>query len=203
MIYVCCRSLLIFLIISLINITGSIGFAASTPRMRPYTGIGLVVFSTFDAAGKQEVSLRLYREPGLSLVGALKSSRLPGNEWIFGSQKITPPLIVSARKGDWLRVFYDDGGREAWIDPRPYGRFYTWEHYLKMQTGHLLPGLQPQYYRLFDQPDGDLLRTVTPNQVVKVIALDKNWAMVLTEQTQIGWLRWCDDDGRLLMGIGP
>jgi hypothetical protein len=26
--------------------------------------------------------------------------------------------------------------------------------------------------------------------------------MVLIDQDQIGWLRWCDDDGRLVIGVG-
>lgn len=168
--------------------------------MRPYTGIGLVLFSQTDGAG-QDLRVPLYEEPGLSRIGMLNSSRLPGNEWIFGALDATPPLIVSARRGDWLRVFYDDAGREAWIDSRSRGRFQTWEQFMKLQTGHLLPGLQPQYYRLQQQPDGKPLATLTPRQVVKLLKVENAWGMVVIGQTQIGWLRWRDDDGRLLLGF--
>ena len=178
----------------------SAGLAASPPRMRPYTGIGLVLFSPADSSN-QDLQLPLYEEPGLSRVGVLSSSRLSGNEWIFGSLDVTPPLIVSARRGDWLRVMYDDAGREAWIDPRGKGRFQSWEQFMKQQTGHLLPGLQPQYYRLQQQPEGKLLATLTPRQVVKLLKVDNGWGMVVIGQTQIGWLRWRDDDGRLLLGF--
>ena len=196
------RSLVIFLIFFVTGMTGSAGFAASPPRMRPYTGIGLVVFSQSDSAPTQDLQLQLYDEPGLSRVGMLNGSRLSGNEWIFGLPEGTSPLIVSARKGDWLRVFFDDAGREAWIEPRSKGRFQSWEQFLKLQTGRMLPGLQTQYYQLQQQPGGKLLATLTPKQLFKVLKLENTWGMVLTDQAQIGWVRWCDDDGRLVIGVG-
>ena len=135
-------------------------------------------------------------------VGMLNSSRLSGNEWIFGLSEGVPPLIVSARKGDWLRVFFDDAGREAWIEPQNRGRFHSWEQFLKLKSGHMLPGLQPQYYQLLQQPGGKLLATLTPNQLFKVLKLENSWGMVLIDQAQIGWVRWRDDDGRLVVGAG-
>ena len=170
--------------------------------MRPYIGIGLVVFPPADTTQKQEMQVPLYEEPGLTRVGMLNSSTLSGNEWIFGSPEGASPLIVSARKGDWLRVFYDDAGREAWIDPENKGHFQSWEQFLKMQTGRMLPALQPQYYQLQQQPGGKLLGTLSPKQMFKVIKIENAWGMVLTEQSQIGWVRWNDDDGRLTIGAG-
>jgi hypothetical protein len=196
------RSLVFFLIFFITGMTGSAGFAASPPRMRPYTGIGLVVFSQSNNDTDRALQLQLYEEPGLSRVGMLSSTRLPGNAWIFGLQEETPPLIVSARKGDWLRVYYDDAGREAWIDPRYIGRFQSWEQFLKLHPGRMLPGLQPQYYQLQQQPGGKPLATMTPKQLFKVLKLENAWCMVLIDQEQIGWLRWYDDDGRLVIGVG-
>lgn len=132
----------------------------------------------------------------------LNSSRMSGNEWIFGTTAGIHPLVVSARKGEWLRVFFDDAGREAWIDPQNKGRFQSWEQFLKLQTGRMLPGLQPQYYQLLLQPGGRLLGTMTPRQVFKVLKLENSWGMVLTDLDQIGWVRWRDDDGRLIIGTG-
>jgi hypothetical protein len=196
------RCLVIFLILFITGTTGSAGLAASPPRMRPYTGIGLVVFSRSDNAPNLDLQLQLYEEPGLSRVGRLSSSRLSGNEWIFGQSEGAPPLIVSARKGDWLRVFFDDAGREGWIDPQNNGHFQSWEQFLKLHTGRMLPGLQPQYYQLLQQPGGKLLATLTPKQLFKVLKLENAWGMVLIDQEQIGWLRWRDDDGRLVIGVG-
>lgn len=181
---------------------GSTGLAAAPPKMRPYTGIGLVVFSQSDDALKQYPKLPLYEEPGLSRVGMLENSSLSGNKLFFGLPEGTPPLIVSARKGEWLRVYYDDAGREAWIDPQNRGHFQSWEQFLKRQTVSMLSGLQQQYYHLQQKPGGKLLVTLSPKDVLRVLKLENAWGMVLTEQSQIGWLRWRDNDGRLTIGTG-
>lgn len=187
----------------ILNMTASSGLAASLPRMRPYTGIGLFVFTQPDSGTLPEgLQLQLYEEPGLQRVGRLNDARLTGNEWIFSFPEVASPLIVSARKGGWLRVTYDDAGREAWVEPENRGLFQSWEQFLKLQTGGMLPGLQPQYYQLQQQPGGKLLGTLTPKQVFKVLKLEDVWCMVLTDQEQIGWVRWCDDDGRLNVGVG-
>jgi SH3-like domain-containing protein len=199
----CGRTLAFFLIFLILSLASPGGVAAAPPRMRPYTGIGVVVFRQADNSKSQELQLQLYKEPGLSRVGMLNRSRLSVNEWIFGLQEGNPPLVVSARKGAWLRIYYDDAGREAWIDPQNKGRFQSWEQYLKRQTGRLLPGLQPKYYQLQQQPGGSLLATLTPKQEFKVLKLENDWGTVLADQAQIGWLRWRDEDGRLLMGINP
>ena len=196
------RALALFLVLSALSLAASSGFAATPSRMRPYTGIGLFVFNQADKAPSQELPLQLYEEPGLQRVGMLSYARLSGNEWIFVVPDGASPLIVSARKGGWLRVTYDDAGREAWVEPENRGLFQSWEQFLKLQTGGMLPGLQPQYYQLQQQPGGKLLGTLTPKQVFKVLKLENNWSMVLTDQEQIGWVRWCDDDGRLNVGVG-
>jgi hypothetical protein len=168
--------------------------------MRPYSGIGVVVFSPSDTV-LQDFQLPLYEEPGLMRAGILNNPRVPGNEWIFGQREGTSPLIVSARKGDWYRVNYDDAGREAWIAPQKIGRFQSWEQFLKHQTGRMLPGLQSHFYQMQQVPGGKPMATLTPKQVFKVLKLENSWGMVLTDQSQIGWVRWCDDDGRLLLGL--
>jgi hypothetical protein len=148
------------------------------------------------------VQLQLYEEPGVVRLRVLTSSSLPGNEWIFGSSNATPPLIVSARKGEWLRIFFDDAGREAWINPGNKGHFQTWEQYLKLHSGRMLPALQAQFYQLRQQPGGKQFATLAPKQPFKVLKLENLWALVLTDSGQIGWVRWCDDDGRLTVGTG-
>lgn len=186
----------------MVGIGVSTGMAASPPRMRPYVGIGVVVYSGFDEGRNQDVQLQLYEEPGLVRMKLLTGAEFPGNEWIFGQQEGGAPLIVSARKGEWLRVFFDDAGREAWINPQDKWRFLTWEQYLKQHTGRLLSALQPQYYQLLQQPGGKQLATLTPKQLFKVLKLDNSWGMVLTDKGLLGWLRWRDSDGRLTFGIG-
>lgn len=196
------RNTAFFLIFYVMVMGGATGLAAGPPRMRPYTGIGLVIFSQPGNDANAVMPLQLYQEPGLLRLETVTNSGTSGNEWIFGLSAENSPLIVSARKGDWLRVYYDDAGREAWMDVRKRGRFLSWEQFLKLQTGRMLPGLQPLYYRLYQQPGGKTLGTLTPKQVFKVLKLENAWSMVLTEQSQIGWVRWSDDDGRLTIDTG-
>ena len=157
---------------------GSVGFAATPPRMRPYTGVGLFVFAQPDKYFTKDLQFQLYEEPGLSRVGVLDNSILSGNEWIFGFPDGTSPLIVSARKGDWLRVVYDDAGREAWVNPEHKGRFQSWEQFLKRQTCYLLPGLQLQYYKLFENPGGKVLDTLSSKQVFRVLTLENEDSLI-------------------------
>ena len=201
------RVLAFFLIIFALNTIVSVGFAATSPRMRPYTGVGVLIFPQSDKDLTQDLTqdlrLQLYEEPGLSRIGVLNDSRLSGNELIFALPEGASPLIVSARKGDWLRVVYDDAGREAWVNPENKGRFQSWEQLLKRQSGCILPGLPFKYYKLQQYPGGKLLATLSPKQIFKVLKLENDWGMVLTDQLLIGWLRWRDEDGRLLVGVIP
>ncbi len=189
------------LLVSAIGLAASIGFAAPPQQMRPYAGIGLLLIPDIDSPQKQNLQLQLYEEPGLSRVKMLDKSNLLRNEHIFDSYGYAAPLIVSARKGEWLRVFFDDAGREAWINPKDRGHFESWGEYLKQHTSRMLPALQPKYYQLLQKPDGKKFATLTPKQLFKVLKLDGSWGMVLTDKGQMGWLRWRDSDGRLTVGV--
>lgn len=170
--------------------------------MRPYTGIGLIVFSGRHSHENINLQLKLYEEPGLLRVGILNTTRLSANEWVFTLKEEPQPLIVSARKGDWFQIFYDNAGRKAWIKPDHNVEFQTWEHFLKLHTGYLLPGLQPHFYQMQQRPDGKLLNVMTSKQPFKVLKLEDDWVMVLSVQGQMGWLRWRDVDGRITLGVG-
>jgi hypothetical protein len=183
----------------IILMTASTLFAApsSIPRMRPYSGIGILLVSP--APGNEPILL--YDEPGLSRVGSLDHEKIPRHDWIFGSSPVAVPMIVTGRKGPWLRVSYDDAGREAWLNPERQGTFQTWDYFLKDHVSRLLPGLQKKYYQFYNQPDRTVLTSLNSGQFVKVLRLENDWAMVLSEQNALGWLRWRDEDGRLLIGV--
>jgi hypothetical protein len=190
------------LLLVLLAYSTSAHSAASPPKMRPYSGIGIVFLNSSDSGINQGEPFYLYEEPGIFRQGELGGSIISVNERVFGVQKAQIPLIVMARKGDWLRVCYDDAGREAWLDPQRRGTFQPWDQFMKGQMSHLLPGLFKQYYQLYKEPERNPLSTLTPVQQFKVLKLDSDWVMVMSDQKTIGWLRWRDEDGRLLVGVG-
>jgi hypothetical protein len=167
--------------------------------MRPYTGIGILMLPV--AANDLNDSLPLYEEPGLSRLGSLKPGRIPRYDWIFGAASSAKQLIVTGRKGPWLRVAFDDAGREAWLNPKRPAAFQTWEFFLKDHVSSLLPGLQKKYYQLYQHPGRTVMAQLTARQFFKVLRLDDDWAMVMYDQNTLGWLRWRDEDGRLLIGV--
>lgn len=182
----------------LLTCSGAAYSASSPPKMRPYSGIGVLVLPL-----PALEPYHLYEEPGIFRQGELNGAKTSGNEWIFGVPKKRTTLIVVARKNNWLKVCYDDAGREAWIDTQHRGTFQTWEQFMKGQVVRLLPGLRKPYYQMYRQPWGITSSTLTPKQPFKVLRLENDWIMVMPDQNTIGWLRWRDEDGRILTGSGP
>lgn len=184
---------------TLLIISVAASAAAALPKMRPYAGIGVLLLPTGGTSSTEP--LALYEEPALARLGELHSSKAPVFDWIFGASPALRPVVVMARKGLWLRVSYDDAGREAWLNPTRQMSFQTWDLFFKGNVSRMLPGLQKKYYQLFQQPDVQPLTLLTAQQQFKVLQLENDWAMVLIEQSTLGWLRWRDEDGRLVIGI--
>ncbi len=191
--------LVALLLMLVLACSGSVCGAASPPKMRPYSGIGVVLLHS--GSDRMEPVL-LYEEPGIFRRGELNGADSTGNEWIFGDQDGRIQLIATARRGNWLKVCYDDAGREAWIDAKRRVKLLSWDQFLKGRVGRLLPGLRKQYYQLYRQPDREPLSVLTAVQTFKVLRLENDWVMVMPDQNTIGWLRWRDEDGRLLLGTG-
>lgn len=189
----------LFLFILLLAVPAAFAAPSAPPMMRPYTGIGMLLLPF--AANDPNDPLPLYEEPGLARLGSLNPDRIPRYDWIFGTASSASPLIVTGRKGSWLRVAYDDAGREAWLNPARSGTFQAWDLYLKGHVSSLLPGLQKKYCQLYQHPGKVVLAQLTARQFFKVLRLDNDWAMVMYDQNTLGWLRWRDEDGRLLIGV--
>lgn len=192
------KALLFFIMILLCAFAG-VSAAAPPPKMRPYAGIGVLMLPI--AVDDRSEPLPLFEEPGLVRQGSLDLNKIPGHDWIFGASSSVVPLIVMNRKGAWLRVAYDDAGREAWVSQQRSWSFQSWEAFFKSHMAGMLPGLQKRYFQVYRQPGTTVLATLPPRQPFKVLRIENDWAMVMPDQNSLGWLRWRDEDGRLLIGV--
>jgi len=171
-------------------------------KMRPYTGIGVLLLEPLQENPAEPADpLPLYEEPAIARLGKLNLSRMPSSDWIFGGGKSTVPLIVTSKKGAWLRVIYDESGKEAWLKYPSKAKFQLWDSFLKGQSASLLVGLQKKYYQTAQQPGLVTSGTLTGRQAFKVIKVDKDWAMVMLNKDTLTWLRWRDEDGRILISL--
>lgn len=176
--------------------------AAPAIGMRPYAGIGLLLLHTCDDGEPLELP-RLYDGPGMLRLEQGDLARAPHHEWIFALGADRLPLLVMARRGGWLKVTYDDAGREGWIRPRASERFQSWDEFWEGRVALLLPGLQKRYYRRCERPGGGENGTFEPRQPLRVAGVDDDWLRVEDGRGEAAWVRWRDEDGRLLVGLAP
>lgn len=179
-------------------------FAAVSPvsKMRPYAGIGILVLPVSDLVDDEPFErLRLYDEPAMFRLENAALAGSPRYDWLFAMDADSLPVIVTARKGEWLKIVYDEAGREGWVKPWRQSEFETWDDFFKGRFVRLLPGLQKRYYQLFTDSGADLLAGVTPTNLFKVIQLNNDWVQVQDDRNLAGWLRWRDEDGRLLIKL--
>ncbi|HEY5975170.1 MAG TPA: hypothetical protein VIU41_10535 [Geobacteraceae bacterium] len=178
--------------------------AAPRPAPRPLSGSGLLFIHTGGVLDSVVApSLVIYREPGLERVAELSPNRLPGLGTLFrpGSNEVV--AVVTGRKGSWLKIIYDDADREGWLEAQRRWEFISWPVFLKGRLTRLLPGLRKGFYQLRSEP-GDssaVIATLAKDNRLRIIQMEGNWAMVLVDLAVSGWLRWRDDDGRLLLAI--
>lgn len=173
----------------------------SNPRMRPYSGIGVLLVQIENRDDeKLSIPFALYEEPAVSRFGSRGLGDFPRHEWIFGKNNLVAPLFVMARKGEWVRIVFDDAGREAWLDMPDYSAFMPWEDFLKGRQIQMLPGLQKKYYQAFKRP-GSATAYQIQRHAMKVIRVDGDWAMVISGLHSLYWVRWRDEDGRMLVAV--
>lgn len=175
---------------------------AAPPPLRPDTGIGVLLVRT--AAGESAPpELILYGEPGVGRIAEKSAALFPHLATPLKAPSGEFPLVVTARKGGWLQVIHDDAGRAAWLEPRRAWPFVPWDEMLKGRGARLLRGLKKPFYILWGRggttvPD---LEPLTPERSFRIIAVDGDRIQVLLDLTVMGWLRWRDEDGRLLITL--
>lgn len=171
------------------------------PKPRPAAGIGILTLHK--PAAESSETIIIYEEPGLIRTATLDPSSASPFEHVFGSYSSIRHLIVTKRHQQWLKVIYDDAGREGWLKPNLGADFKLYAEWLRQPLARLLPALQKKYYQLHRTADGAHIGTMTPQQNFKILTVNNSWVQILTEQNQLGWLQWKDEDGHLLIGLTP
>jgi hypothetical protein len=147
-------------------------------------------------------SITLYREPGVGRIADVDLSDFPSMAPAMKTSGTSQHLAVTKKKGDWIKVIFDDSGREGWLTmPRGWD-FQSWDKYLKGGEVRLLNGLRKDHYQLRTSPSSpQSAGSVTREKNLFVVEIDGSWMLVLVDFANSGWLRWKDDDGRFLISV--
>jgi hypothetical protein len=167
---------------------------SAPPRPRPYSGCGVLALKP--DPGSERVTLAFYDEPGVARLTELDGASLPR---LAGSGP-EPLVAVSARKGGWTRLAYDDAGREGWIEQARAWDYLSWREYLPGRRLRILPGMKKGLYALRSEPreDGADRGSLERDQTVQVLQVEGDWARL---RAPAGWFRWRDGDGRLTVSL--
>lgn len=168
------------------------------PKPRPYTGIAALIAHLPLAQPETPPVIILYREPGVGRIGEFPLTRLPRFALADGTL-----LAVMEKKGKWLKIAYDEAGREGWLEPARSWECQPWEQLLRGRLVRLLPGISKERHTLRSEPS-DSASQLDPSSRqhdLRVIEVKGDWALVMAGTAFYGWLRWRDADGRFLISI--
>lgn len=186
-----------FVLLVLLLATYLPAHAAAPVKARPLSGIGVLTVRSGGA------DLVLYREPGLGRVSELPSAKLP---------VIFPPpgpdsgrhhaLVLSLRPG-WLRIIRDDRESDGWLERRRGDLFQTWEQFLPGRSCSLLAGLRQDSYQMRRDPSSgaETVSSVERGDPLLIGMVAGDWISVRDGRGNDGWLRWRDDNARLMITV--
>lgn len=162
---------------------------AKAAKPRPLSGCGVLTLGA-------SAPLVLYAEPGVRRVAQTSGAALPVLD--RGGEQVA--VAATGSNGGWLRVPYDEAGREGWLEPGRADRYRSWPEFLPGRTVRLLPALKKGLYALRDAPGekGALRGTLTRGDLVRVLSVSDGWARI---EAPAGWFRWRDGDGRLTVSL--
>ena len=192
--------------ISLVILTTMPLSAAIGAKPRSLSGIGLLTMGAEMTLAKgAPPQFPVYKEPNFGRLGEQTANRLPGiapamlpveGEWY---------AIVTATRPGWIRIIYDDAEREGWIPERKALGFRKWHEYLPGRRITLLPGIRKDYYLLRDEASltSPPRETISRAGLLAVGKVEGDWIHVKSGGKLSGWLRWRDDNGRLVVLLNP
>ena len=179
----------LFLLLALFAL-GAAAVRAAPPAPRPYSGCGVLLPPR--PAGAEPARIVVYAEPGVQRIAELDLAALPR---LSGGQE-EPRVAVRATRGNWMRIAYDDAGREGWIEPSRGWEYRPWQEFLPGRVVRVFPGMKKGLYTLRGESGGagPERGALARDQQVRVTRVEEDWARL---QAPSGWFRWRDADGRL------
>jgi len=178
--------------------------AADALQSRPFSGSGVVIIRTRNPENPVAPALiTFYRDPGVARAAERPVAQLPSLTAILKMPAGEYLLPVMGKKGDWLRIAYDDAGREGWVELARWWDYITWEDFLKGRAARFLPGLKKGGYTLRAASSTTAPQTgaLSGKEYLRIIEVADDWALVVTGSGLSGWLAWRDGDGRFLISI--
>jgi hypothetical protein len=175
--------------------------AASPVKARSLSGSGLLLLG--DGHGATPSRLVLYREPGLGRIAELDTTQLPPVAPAARTENGQRAAVVTAKKLDWYRIVYDGSERQGWLRGRPAYRYQRWGELLPGRNITVPAGLKKDFYLLRSEPDSAAppLDTIGRESRLTVLGVAGDWINVRQDVAVSGWLRWRDDNGRLLIAV--
>lgn len=194
-----CRPLLVGILLALTVVAGH---GAPPPRLHSASAL-LLMDPPFPRTAAEPSAIVLYREPGVERLDSRTYLQLLQNLPRFAATASRLLVPVSRRKGEWVRIPYDDAGREGWLHMERGWRIVPWSDFLPGAMVRLLPGLKSEFYVPASLPartpaDGG---PTLKNQDLQILSVREDWIEAETPEGLHGWCRWRDDDGRLTINL--
>jgi SH3-like domain-containing protein len=191
----------LFTLFVTISLFASPATAAAPVKARVLSGIGIVLISIGTA--EKPSPLIIFKEPSLGRISEIDAGRLPSLSQSITTQEGIMPAIVTSKKSGWYRIIFDDGEREGWIQVRSSYQFYRWEELLRNRTVSLIGGLRQEFYQLRRNPDSssESINPLGKGSRVTSLEAEGDWIRVFTDSRTEGWIRWHDENSRLVIAV--
>jgi hypothetical protein len=177
--------------------------ALGSQAARPYTGIGLLIIRpmpTMDPPAERTPVI-FYEDPGIRRVAELNAIDIP---MLFPESRDSGKayvIAVTGIKGKWLRIAYDDAGREGWVRMERFWRFTPWHSFLTGRSAALVPQLRETAYILRKgcSDTSAPVASLSAGQVFKVMDVDGDWIRIQSGTSSSGYVKWRGNDGRIMI----
>ena len=173
--------------------------ALGAPPSRLYAGRGVLIIPAADRSAE----VLLYEYPAVRQKGSMPLAELPSLSPAVSPKGGEIVLATTALREGLARVSMAHSGEEGWLILRPNWRPLSWERFLAGRTVRLMTGLQGTASQLRQTPaeSGAIMGSAAAGSPLTVGEIRGDWAQLLKEETHLGWLRWRDGDGRLLVTV--